>query len=426
MRVTGVLCVETDAYEAASRIVGADVAEALATAGWRLLDRLAGSAAMAGTDSAGRGWADAYDRAAGEVLQAGGQLATASFRLAALLQQTGFNYALAESASTLGEFRRSGPDRTGWDGQCCVLWDPPSAAGGSAPEPAGWSLVAHAVGYVWPNGHQDRLRAGAAAWRAYAVDLWTAAQELARVYPSLAAQDAPETPAALTACRGLADQLGEFAAAADSLGGACDEYAGHLDEAHSAVLDELRSLLEWTAGIEVAGAALAVISLGASEAAAQAAEAARIAAAAARITSVLSRLADLARVAAEYVANLGYRAAAVVDELRPLLSARIVVALVDGVESGRFAATAAATAEQRLAGLAETRTRIALLDDPKRFDPQSLRALNLGDLHVELSARWGDGAASRSGGDGCTKIRFDGDDGFGSCRDTVRVRALIR
>lgn len=395
--MTAVVRVETDAYEAASRIVGTDVGFALDVAGRRLSGALSGSAGMAGSDATGSNWAEAYDRAAAQLVQTSGAITTACFRLAGLLEQTGFNYVLAESASTLGKYLRSDPDRTAWDGVVSVFPVPPSAAGGTDPEPAGWSLIASLVGYVWPNGHQDRLRAAASAWHEFGLAVRAAAHEMTRANPSLEVQDAPETPDALAACRGLADQLTDLAGAVDELGAACAGYAAHLDAAHAAVRDELESLVDWTIGIEAAGAALSVISLGASEAAAQAAEAARIAAAAARITAVLSRLADLARAAAEYVANLGYRGATVADQLCPLLTARIMVAAVDGAEPLRLATSAAAAADQRLARVAAVQTKLADLDNPKLFDPQTLRGLDLDDLHDALSARWGDGVPSRSG-----------------------------
>ncbi len=157
---------DESSYHAASAVLGASVAEPMAEAGWVLVDALSVSVGMAGCDPAGVAWADSYDRSARSVLQATSDVITASFRLAALLEQTGFNYGSAESASVPGGTVPSGPDRTPWEWRECTLPAPESACGSGVPSPSGWALVADLVGYVWPNGHQDRLREAAAAWRA--------------------------------------------------------------------------------------------------------------------------------------------------------------------------------------------------------------------------------------------------------------------
>lgn len=396
--MTAVIRVDGTTYAAASAVVGNDVAESLAEAGWALGDALTGSAGMAGSDPVGASWGASYDRAATAAVQAASDVITASFRLAALLEQTGFNYGTAESASVPGGTVASAPDRSPWECRACTLPAPPAACGAGIAPPSGWSLVVDVIGYVWPNGHQDRLRAGADAWGCFASAALAAAYQVARAFACLEIEDAPETPDAIASCRSVESQLRTLASGASAIGRACADYADQLDEAHSAVRDELVSLVDWTVGIEAGGALLSVVTFGGSEVAAQAAEASRIAAAAARIASVLSRLTALARAAAAAVGDVVYRIAVIGDELRPLLTSRIVVALADRAAPLRVAESAAAAAEERLVRVAGVRTRLADLDDPKRFDPQSLRGLNLSDIREAMPVSWIERDSARGGG----------------------------
>jgi hypothetical protein len=134
-----------------------------------------------------------------------------------------------------------------------------------------------------------------------------------------------------TVCAATAGHLRELAALHRAVGAACDELAGHLDAAHSAIEGELASLVEWTAGIELAGGLLSVVSLGLAEVPAQAGEAARIAAAAARVSRLLESYLALVRTAAQSVAALTERADAISAHLRVLLNARLTEAVVSAV-----------------------------------------------------------------------------------------------
>ena len=77
---------------------------------------------------------------------------------------------------------------------------------------------------------------------------------------------------------------------------------------------------------------------------------------------------------------------------------RIVVAMYDGAEPLRIATSAAVPAEERLARVAAVRARLSHLDDPKRFDPQSLRGVRLDDLHDAMPAGWSRGRSESGGG----------------------------
>ncbi|MEO8889791.1 MAG: hypothetical protein ABI301_04935 [Jatrophihabitantaceae bacterium] len=147
-------------------------------------------------------------------------------------------------------------------------------------------------------------------------------------------QASPETDDAVVVCTAMQQHLRELASTHVGLSAACAEYATTLDRAHSEVEAELRSFIEWTAGIEVAGGIFAIVTVGLSEAAAQAAEAAR---------------------AGEYVAGPLERIARVSRELTAVLARTIVRADVEAVPAIRATQSAEEAATSGLRVAAERR-----------------------------------------------------------------------
>ncbi|WP_277831156.1 WXG100-like domain-containing protein [Speluncibacter jeojiensis] len=275
--------------------VGVDAAQVVST----LTGALDGSAGMAGSDHAGTAWADGYDQAAKAALEAASTAAAGAGQVATLLHATGQNHAHADAASTIG----------GGDATLPAPPAPlqptsptlPSAAGGIGAGPPGWSLVAGLVGYAWPNGHQDRLHAAQAAWRAAAGAMEQVATPIAAAASRVGAQQSPEAPAAASTCTQIGTHIGELAEVFTQLGKSCGEYAAHLDQAHHEIISVLRDLVVQTVAIEAGGAVLAFFTAGLDEIAAQAAVAARVASAAAKIRRVIEALIEAARVVATAV-----------------------------------------------------------------------------------------------------------------------------
>jgi hypothetical protein len=118
------------------------------------------------------------------------------------------------------------------------------------------------------------------------------------------------------------------------LAAACEALAHHLDVAHSQIEGELTSLVEWTAGIEITGGLLSIVTFGAAEAPTQAVEGARISATAARVAVLVERFLGLARAVADSLAPLADRALEVSSRLRVFLDARLTHAAVTVV--GRY------------------------------------------------------------------------------------------
>lgn len=143
---------------------GDKVYSQLLKAGGDLEGGLAGSGAMAGSDPAGMQWAASYDEAGRSVHAVVIDVETACLKLAVMLQQTGFNHGMAESASDPTKAAPTPADPAVYLPGKRAVPDLPAAQGGSTNPPAGWWLIEHTVGYLWPNGYPDRLRTAATAW----------------------------------------------------------------------------------------------------------------------------------------------------------------------------------------------------------------------------------------------------------------------
>jgi hypothetical protein len=333
------IALETQDFTAASRMLRLWVAEPLVASTNALSGALESSGAMAGSDPGGLAWASSYDHAAATALQAAADAINGVDKLAAMFVQTARNYAMADVAST-ADTRRLVDEAVATlpriDDYFLTTCLPPSAAGGSGGGPTGWGLVEHLVGYVWPNGHQDRLRSAAQAWRSSADALRHGADDAISAAQLAISDRLPEADDMLAVCHAVADRLAALADVHRSIADSCEALAAHLDEAHSAVEGELWSLIEWTAGIELAGGLLSIVTFGAAEGPTQAVEAARIGATAARVGELIERFIACARAAAQSIAAVVERASAVSARMRSVLDIRLTEAAVTVV--GRYRA----------------------------------------------------------------------------------------
>lgn len=333
--MTTFLKLETADFADASRSMYTGVADPVVDAVFALTAALSDTGAMAGSDPGGQAWAADYDRAADAAIRVGIDLANGCYHLSALFAQSARNYEAADAASSPGPAHAPylavpDPTRVGTGAY------PPTAAGGSSPLPFGWSVVAHQIGRVWPDGHQDRLRAAAAAWDTAADRLRACAWQ-----PQLAALDfvvdrLPEGTDMLTVCRAAAAHVEAVAGAYAGLAGACRDLAHHIDTVHSTIEHELVSLGWQTAAIEGIGAAISVFTFGAAQAPTQAVEFARIAAVAARIRASIDAFVVGVRAAAALAAAQSARFDAVLAELRAMFGLPVTAVAV--TSAGRLPA----------------------------------------------------------------------------------------
>ena len=290
------MTVEVADLAAASRALSRSVAEPVFLQVQDAMDGVLAGRGMAGDDPAGRQWSTGYDHVAPAAVQAAEDVINACYRVSAMLAASARNYANAEIAST-ARGHHVDPGITAAvatlpDDQRVILPTagvPSAGADAGAPDPpTGWHFIAHHLGgYVWPNGHQDRLRTAAAAWRSSASALEKHAFAAVSVDLQPLLDNLPEGPDISTVCNALEDHLHAVARAHRGLAHACSALAAHIDHAHSQVEHELVELLAETAGIQVVGAVASVFSFGTAEVPTQAAQAARIAAAVSKVVEIL-------------------------------------------------------------------------------------------------------------------------------------------
>lgn len=326
------LDVDPSAFTAASAVMGHQVADQLAAALSGLAAQLAGAAAMGGSDPGGVRWATAYDEAAAVTAGGVADLANACQAVAAVLAQSGFNHAAAEAASTPGD-PPPPPDTTDYAAVPAVPAPAlPSASGGSVGPPSGWGMIAHLVGYVWPDGNPATLRSADGAWSTAADAVRAASAMVPTAVAAIRSVQSPEIDDAVAICQNLGAQIDDVATACRDLAGACGDYADRVEQCHREVEDELVSLVAWTVAIEAAGAVAGVLTAGIGEAGAQAVEAGRLAATAARVGAFIARLAEAAGAVAGAIEGVVARVAGVAQRLRPLLGARLTRATAEVAE----------------------------------------------------------------------------------------------
>lgn len=249
------------------------------------------------------------------------------------------------------------------DGQSAIsppeLWPPPpaspelptppspSAEGGHGDVPEWWHTISSYVdGELWPNGHQDKLRAAHDAWRKGGRELRAAAQLVDGGTSSMGAiaplmdQRSPEFPAMLANCTLERDQMKSVADGFDSAAQACSDYAQAIDDAHSKILHEMTVLAATVVVTEVVAAVLIPFTLGASEAVSKVVDVARLAATGARIANIFREFRVAAELSGLPAVSAAGAAARTVSELVPLLSTRMRIFLFE--VSGRAAAERAA------------------------------------------------------------------------------------
>ena len=222
---------------------------------------LSGQSGMAGSDDAAKAFADGYDKAAPQALTALNNIASTCFSAAGLLWTTGDNYAQADADSTPGGGHK---DYSFVEPEGNDAWPPncPSVLGGSGENGPGgiagkiWHLVEKYVGHVWPNGHQDRLRKMGEAWATASTQLGAHDNDISEIVGLIGQQQSPEIPVATARIKAIGTDLDAVAKACGDIGRTCNEYAQHIDDAHSELISQLEEFAIEAAAWEVGGLVL--------------------------------------------------------------------------------------------------------------------------------------------------------------------------
>jgi hypothetical protein len=390
--MSGTLVVETEEFARAASAAHQDCAEPISRALGMLMSSLEGCGSMAGSDPGGRDWASSYDRAARAAATAQVDSVNGGYRLALLFAQSARNYEHADIASSASPADRHAVNAmaASLPGPASLSYTPslPTASGGSGGGPTGWGLVQQAVGYAWPNGHQDRLRHAADAWSASARVIDDAALNANMASVGFGLARLPEHDDMVTVCCAMCAHLQELAAVQRSLANACEELAHHIDQVHSDIENELGGLVWQSAVVEGAGLALSFVTLGTAEVPTQGVEASRVASIARRIKELIEAFIAATRALAASVAGLADRAVHVTAKLKAILDLKVAAATVMlsrryplvGHVAERFAAA-------RLA-LGFRGGVLVHLENPKLFDPHILEGMSMARIRASIPKTW--------------------------------------
>jgi hypothetical protein len=304
------------------------VYDAAAAAVHTLAGVLKGSAGMAGTDNGAHAWASKYDPLCGGRTGGAGlmEAAAASIMGAAqcsdLLHTTAINHQNADHQSAINN--SAAPAFPPGAKPTFPVPAIPSAEGGHSDVPGWWHTIeAYVEGELWPNGHQDQLKAAAAAWHTAANGLRSAA-DIANgfVIGAVRNQKSPEFPAAADCCQKDRDSFNAVADGFDAAGTACSQYAQAIDTAHSQILQEMAWLGGTVVVTEIVAAVLIPFTLGGSEAVSKVVDVARLSATGARIAEICRAFRAAAEASGLPAVSAAGAAARAVGELGPLLAAR--------------------------------------------------------------------------------------------------------
>lgn len=192
---------------------------------------------MAGDDKYGQGFAKDYDPAAKALFITLSACVRAVGQAATCLSATANNYLKADHHST-ARAGKTGPDLYSLPGVFSdVMYpDPPTAVG---PGSNDWPPP---IDKYWPDGHQDRLRSAAAAFRTASTALDDVARDLHGRVQSVTDNNSSSSVTAMSdfwgkiwsdSDPGGTAPLSTARLACDQLAKACDSMAGAIDQAHS-------------------------------------------------------------------------------------------------------------------------------------------------------------------------------------------------
>lgn len=227
-------------------------------------NELAGFSGMAGTDLAGKSFAQTYDPAVNALVEALGNLGAGAAKVGLILGTSAHNYNDANAAAA----HRPPPDIGPMPDQplgCPPTPNVPSAWGDPSPGPWWWDLiVSYAQSKLWPDGHQDQLRASEGKLNAIANWAYRQAELLWDGMGHLRGQDAEDIEAGYAVASDIYQQLFTISENAKALAQMCADQARLIDETRSAIENAVAELGITTALIWAAGALLTPVTAGGS------------------------------------------------------------------------------------------------------------------------------------------------------------------
>lgn len=211
--------------------ISGDVSTRLAA----LQTALDGCGGMCGNDPAGIVLSESVDKTTSALMKALTGLINATARVGDAVKACGANNGNSDNASDINSNLQCPiqfPDQTP---AASVKYPSTSLGGGN--EPFFTQAIESLVGILCPNGHQDRLRAAAVAWRVMAAHCTTAATELGVPASNIEDQNITEGDRIGESITSIGGWLNNTSTSCNTLATQLDKYADHLDQAHKALKD---------------------------------------------------------------------------------------------------------------------------------------------------------------------------------------------
>lgn len=300
-------------------------------------ERLADSAGMAGTDSAGQKFAKDYDALVKEAFALAATTVNATLKAADLLDATAHNHGAADSPTVVPEkYKHLFPP--GWTPSPqnrTPMQVPTAPASLGAKSPPSWweSIKDHVEGATWPNGDVEKLRNAANTLNVLANEISDLAFQVDAPGYGQAAGDgpmgavgsqvSPEIPDVMANLQKARDGLDDTVAAFHAAGMACANYAQNIDDVHNKISNEIIILAASTAAIEVTAAILVPLTIGASEAVSKVVDLARLEQAGKRIAVMIREFIAVAEASTFPTVSAAATAISATTRVAPLAGAEI-------------------------------------------------------------------------------------------------------
>jgi hypothetical protein len=320
--VTPPVAVRPESFKTSSKAF-ADINKAIGAAALTLVNELATMNNMAGTDGKAKTFADKYDEITNGTsgVCAGIKLmADATDKMAELLDASAVNHTNANNA--YAPCSPGVPTGLGYTNGELTKPRIASAFGGPG-EPSNWEMIkSYVEGEIFPDGDPEKLDKAAEAWRKMGTVLREQPQRVDAAIAHIANEKSAEVDPAQTQAGLIKKHLADIAGAHDKVAKLLTDFATHVRDVRDETKTALTELAWELVGGFVLGAALTLVTAGASNLAATAVGLLRLTQTGAKIAGFIRRFGtaiDKVMQAASYIEN---PAGAAAGDLGGLLGSR--------------------------------------------------------------------------------------------------------
>lgn len=301
-----VVSVRPESFKASSKAFS-EINKAIGKAAFVLGQELATMNGMAGSDSKAKAFSDQYDELTNgkSGLGAGIKLmADATDKMAELLDASAVNHTNADTA--IAPCAPGIPSGLSYvNGQI----DKPTIASafGGPGEPSNWEMIkSYVEGEIFPDGDPEKLDKAAEAWRKMGTALREQSQRVDAAIAHIANEKSAEVEPAQTQAGLIKQHLADIANAHDKTAKLLTDFATHVRDVRDETKDALTELAWELVGGLVLGAALSLVTAGASALASTAVGVVRLTQTGAKIAGFIRRFGtaiDKLMQAADYIDN---------------------------------------------------------------------------------------------------------------------------